>query len=79
LPAGIPFAEKPCANAATGQTGPGPSSDDGADSLRNPDPATSAGWCPNPGSAIGAARRWQARPDHASRARTIRSRGTTRP
>jgi hypothetical protein len=26
------FAEKPCANAATDQTGPGPSSDDGADS-----------------------------------------------
>jgi len=32
LPTGIPFAEKPCANAATDQTGPGPSSDDGADS-----------------------------------------------
>jgi len=32
LPAGIPLTEKPCANAATDQTGPGPSSDDGADS-----------------------------------------------
>jgi len=54
LPTGIPFAEKPCANAATDQTGPGPSSDDGpilvTDSLRNPDPAASAGWCPNLGA-----------------------------
>ena len=54
MPTGILFAEKPCANAATDQTGPGRSSDDGpilvTDSLRNPDPAASAGWCPNLGA-----------------------------
>ena len=55
MPAGIPFGVKPRANAATDQTGPGPSSQTMApilvaDSLRNPDSAASPVQCPNLGA-----------------------------